>query len=235
MPKCPQCTNEYEPGLSQCPFCGRAVGVGGGVPLDAPPLDESTADEVRRLLSAGQRIQAVALVRQVTGVGLAQAMVLTAWVADTPQAEANKAMQVLDPGTTAAVRRLLDAGQTDEAGLVIEQATGLDADAAGRMATAMAAGSDAVHTSTARVTLDAALTDEVRQLLVAGQRLAAIKLLHERAGLGLAEAKAVADHLVPPAAGLPVVNRPASVLAVLIAFMLASGIAFYVLFGAAHR
>ncbi len=232
MPTCPQCTNEFESGLSQCPFCGRQVGWGSGVPIDAPPLDESTADEVRRLLAAGQKIQAVALVRQVTGVGLAQAMVLTAWVADAPPAGGSKAVQVLDATTTAEVRRLLAAGETEPAARLIAQATGLDAEAAGQMAAAMAAGADAVHTSTTRVTLDAALTAEVRQLLATGQRLAAIKLLHERAGLGLAEAKAITDHLVP---GLPIRNSPASIVAVLIAFLLASGIAFYVLFGAAHR
>ena len=63
MPKCRNCNYDVHPSIGQCPHCGA-------------PMDKPTADveqQVRSLLDQGQKIAAVKLYKDQTGVGLAQA------------------------------------------------------------------------------------------------------------------------------------------------------------------
>ena len=63
MPKCFYCNYDVHPSIGQCPQCGATIG-------------KPTADleqEVRSLLDQGQKIEAVKLYKDQTGVGLAAA------------------------------------------------------------------------------------------------------------------------------------------------------------------
>jgi len=63
MPKCPICDHDVHPNIGQCPHCGA--------PSDRPSGD--LEHQVHLLLDQGQKIAAVKLYRDQTGVGLAEA------------------------------------------------------------------------------------------------------------------------------------------------------------------
>ena len=63
MPKCRNCNYDVHPSIGQCPHCGA-------------PMDKLSADleqRVQSLLDQGQKIAAVKLYKDQTGVGLAEA------------------------------------------------------------------------------------------------------------------------------------------------------------------
>jgi hypothetical protein len=63
MPKCRFCNYDVHPSIGQCPQCGA--------PMDKPSAD--LEQQVRLLLDQGQKIEAVKLYKDQTGVGLAEA------------------------------------------------------------------------------------------------------------------------------------------------------------------
>lgn len=63
MPKCGVCNYEVHPSIGQCPHCGA--------PMDKPSAN--LEQQVRSLLEQGQKIAAVKLYKDQTGVGLADA------------------------------------------------------------------------------------------------------------------------------------------------------------------
>lgn len=63
MPKCRFCNYEVHPSIGQCPQCGA--------PVDKPSAD--LEQQVRTLLGQGEKIAAVKLYKDQTGVGLAEA------------------------------------------------------------------------------------------------------------------------------------------------------------------
>ena len=63
MPKCRNCNYDVHPSIGQCPHCGASV--------DKPIAD--LEHQVRALLDDGQKIAAVKLYKDQTGVGLAEA------------------------------------------------------------------------------------------------------------------------------------------------------------------
>lgn len=63
MPKCRFCNYDVHPSIGQCPQCGA--------PVDRPSAD--LEQQVRALLDQGQKIAAVKLYMDQTGVGLAEA------------------------------------------------------------------------------------------------------------------------------------------------------------------
>jgi ribosomal protein L7/L12 len=63
MPKCRNCNYDVHPSIGQCPHCGA--------PMDKPNAD--LEQQVRLLLDQGQKIAAVKLYKDQTGVGLAEA------------------------------------------------------------------------------------------------------------------------------------------------------------------
>jgi len=63
MPKCRNCNYDVHPSIGQCPHCGA--------PMDKPNAD--LEQQVRALLDDGQKIAAVKLYKDQTGVGLAEA------------------------------------------------------------------------------------------------------------------------------------------------------------------
>jgi ribosomal protein L7/L12 len=63
MPTCRNCNYDVHPSIDRCPHCGA--------PLDKPSPD--LEQQVRSLLDQGQKIAAVKLYKDQTGVGLAEA------------------------------------------------------------------------------------------------------------------------------------------------------------------
>ncbi len=66
MPPCPACGNTISDTARFCESCGAPV-------AEPPSIHAELADRVRRLLADGQNIQAIKLLREATGVGLAEA------------------------------------------------------------------------------------------------------------------------------------------------------------------
>ena len=69
MPKCRNCNYDVHPSIGQCPHCGASV--------DKPIAD--LEQQVRALLDDGQKIAAVKLYKDQTGVGLAEAKRSRRW------------------------------------------------------------------------------------------------------------------------------------------------------------
>ena len=199
MPKCPHCTNEAEAGLADCPHCGRALSTPRGAPLNTPPLDQDTLEQVRMMLADGHKLAAIKHVREHAGVSLAEAVALTHWLAGEPGATQPGNTVMVDPATVAEVRQLLSAGRRVEAVELLSERTQLGL-ATARMAVDTLSGED-VDVAGQRIVLGQSEWTEVREMLAAGQRIQAIKKVRDVTGLGLAEAKAVVDQLDPPAGG----------------------------------
>lgn len=105
------------------------------------------------------------------------------------------------------VADLLLAGQKVEAIRLLREATGMglaearDAVEAAARGTPLPPHSALVHRQAPAPVLAGDLPDDVRAAASAGDRLRAIKLLRERTGLGLKEAKDALDRLLPAPAG----------------------------------
>jgi ribosomal protein L7/L12 len=70
MGQCSRCQQPVDPDAQRCPHCGAWL----GQQPDAPePNPDSLESEIRSLLTQGQKIAAIKLYRERTGVGLAEA------------------------------------------------------------------------------------------------------------------------------------------------------------------
>lgn len=94
----------------------------------APALDAATAAEVRRELTGGQKIRAIKIVRDATGMGLRDAKALverTGHDPAAPDASAPPRARGIDAEVAAEVRALLAAGRPVQAVKAVRAATGL--------------------------------------------------------------------------------------------------------------
>jgi ribosomal protein L7/L12/DNA-directed RNA polymerase subunit RPC12/RpoP len=200
----------------RCPYCNSSVIVPESLRL-AAGLDgisglESVLDsthtaqlaEVARLVHAGKKLEAIKLFRESFQSGLkeskdaveqmerGEAVDLSIFTINTtPTVMLNE----LDHDTYAEAEQLIRAGNKLAAVTLLRRHANMDlAEAKGTADRIEAASKEAVGGVTVQMnsggsTLDAASAAEIQRLLQAGNKIAAIKVMREKTGLGLAEAK----------------------------------------------
>lgn len=206
----------------RCPYCNSSVivpeslrvaagtdGIGG---LDSILEDTHTAQlaEVARLVRSGKKLEAIKLFRETFQAGLkeskdaveqmeaGQAVDLSAFAIST---KPGVLMTSLDSDTQAEAELLIQQGDKIAAVTVIRRKTGMDLAQAKSVADQLEAASKqgvggvTVQMSSVGSTLDQATTIEIQRLVQSGNKIAAIKLMREKTGLGLAEAKNAVEAL----------------------------------------
>ncbi len=164
-------------------------------------LSAGSLAEVRRLLAAGNKIQAIKEVRDQTGLGLKEAKDYVDALERTPHADVptraevppSAAVSTADPEVIAQLSR----GNKIAAIQRMRELTGLGLREAkdlvdGLERTLQANGTPAAASPSAA---DALADPEVRALVAQGNKIAAIKRVRELTGLGLKEAKDLVDRM----------------------------------------
>jgi ribosomal protein L7/L12 len=130
MTRCRFCDHSIPFGADQCPNCGG--------PLDASARQaaDDLEQQIRELLSQGQRLEAVKQYRDRAGVGLQEAREAVQAVADRAGLSAADAV---DADMEAELRELLNQGRKLEAVKLYRQRTGADLLEAKRAVEALAA------------------------------------------------------------------------------------------------
>jgi ribosomal protein L7/L12 len=180
-------------------------------PSAMPSLGPDADRDVRVLLASGQKIQAIKLVRELTGIGLKEAkdyveslppasLELDVGSANVEASSASPATQEIEAG----VRALLAAGNKIAAIKRVRELTGMSLKAAKDyveslpsipLDTARRAAGEAHVDSGGAHLADLSADPEVRALLAAGNKIAAIKRVRELTGMGLKAAKDFVDSL----------------------------------------
>jgi ribosomal protein L7/L12 len=119
----------------------KAPGPQSGKAVRVPEVGDTLEQQVARLLTQGGKMEAIKLMREKTGLGLAEAKAAVEAIGK------DAAIVAPAPGLQATIRRALE------------------------------------------------MSDEVQHLVAQGQKIEAIKLIRERTGLGLKEAKDLVDRL----------------------------------------
>jgi ribosomal protein L7/L12 len=165
-----------------------------------PPVTLASDEEVRRLLAAGNKIQAIKRVRELSGMGLKEAKDYVEALPNAPAlASLGPTPQTPISGQAAdeEVRRLLAAGNKIQAIKRVRELTGMglkeakDYVEALPNAPALASMSTAPQAPIGSSQIEA----EARRLLAAGNKIEAIKRVRELTGMGLKEAKDYVDSL----------------------------------------
>ena len=149
-------------------------------------MREEADKDVRRLMRAGQKIEAIKVYREATGVGLAEAKAYVEgrdWSA--PAAPADDWEQP--------IRDLLARGQKIEAIRRFRELTGMGLKEAVDSVEALERGESAAQPDVKDIATD--IEAELRQMIRDGETIAAIKRYREAAGVGLREAKEHIDDL----------------------------------------
>ncbi|GIL28792.1 hypothetical protein NUM_40460 [Actinocatenispora comari] len=161
-----------------------------GRPTPGSGPGQPDLSEVRQLLHAGRKIEAIKVYRQLTGVGLREAKETVERLAATGQLPAPT--RGPDPAQDLSeVRQLLYAGRKIEAIKVYRQLTGVGLREAKETVERLAATGQLPAPT--RGPDPAQDLSEVRQLLYAGRKIEAIKVYRQLTGVGLREAKAAVE------------------------------------------
>ena len=228
--KCPSCgsTVSYEGGLEPtitCQFCGSTIIVpeelrARSASVEAAPAPEFSLDaghpglpldrlaEIKQVLSAGKKIEAIKLFREATGLGLKEAKdaVEALERGDPVVLSSSSAFPVTAEGfpdinriaRLSEVAALAKQGQKIEAIKLYREITGVGLKEAKDAVEAMEAGQPVTFTGAAvgasRATGadeadEAATLAEITSLLQAGQKIEAVKLFRKTFDTGLKEAK----------------------------------------------
>jgi len=130
MPKCLFCHENVPLTANQCPKCGAPID---GLP---PKAVEDLEQQVRSLLGQGQKLNAVKLYKESTGVSLKEAKDA---VEAIERGESPKSPAKTDGDMEAELLRLLGEGQKFQAVMVYRERTGTDLSEAMRAVEALAA------------------------------------------------------------------------------------------------
>jgi ribosomal protein L7/L12 len=183
----------------------------------SPPvrLDPSAERDLRQLLAGGQKIEAIKRVRELTSLGLKEAK---DYVESLPSASpasisAGRAISAspIEADVEREARALLAGGNKIEAIKRVRELTSLGLKEAKDYVESLPSGQPAPitpHTSSAPVA-DVRDDPEMRALLAAGNKIAAIKRVRELTDMGLKEAKDYVESL-PSGQPAPIAVRTSS-------------------------
>jgi len=179
MVRCTSCAHDSPPGLPRCQNCGADL------PASTSPalrVDDDLVSRVRSLTQAGQKIEAIKLLREWTGAGLKESKDAVEAILRGP---APPASSWGDRAFEDEVATLLEQGQKIEAIKRYRERTGVGLKEAKDAVEAIQRG----QATPSGPQSDRDLEDEVVSLLEQGQKIEAIKRYRERTGVGLKEAK----------------------------------------------
>ncbi len=212
-----------------CPFCQNSIAIPKELRNDASRPAPGQADgqvfagmpalndlgrmaEVKRLSQSGQKIEAIKLLRELTGLGLAEAksmvdkmelgqpVVLSSTSAR--QSTFTTASSSSSQDMLAEIRPLLASGNKIEAIRVVRERTGLGLAEAKKLVETIEAGgsinsvevqSTTTSTGVSGISVNTALESAIRTLTSRGQKIEAIKMLRQTNDLSLTEAKAAVE------------------------------------------
>ncbi len=157
-------------------------------------------DELRHLLAAGKKIQAIKLYREETGANLQVAKRAVDHIEEQFKLEHRQAQlstEQVDGGEMEEVLRLIQAGQKINAIKAYREITGTGLKEAKEAVDRMATGANEPLPQTPSVQSRPDLVDpeKLQRLIREGHKIEAIKYLREQRGIGLREAKDATDWL----------------------------------------
>jgi ribosomal protein L7/L12 len=176
MLRCPFCDHENPVGVRLCSHCGADLSIASGQGL------EDWKTQLRALLGENQKIMAIKLYRERTGVGLK---------------EAKEAVEAIERGESfpqavdEALVRLLQQGHKIEAIKLYRQRTGVGLNEAKDAVEAIQRGNHFHDLEDSENSLHETLVS----LLKEGRKIDAIRVFREVTGLGLKESKAVIESI----------------------------------------
>ncbi len=199
---CPTCGAPVDSSERACSFCGAALKPSSGVNAGAA----SDFADVREQIQRGNKVEAIKAYRAKTNVGLAEAKAaveamqagLPVAVPQAPQADWGQSGAADNAGKLEEIQNLLQQGNKIEAIKIYREMTGVGLKEAKDAVEAMQAGQPVEISQVTMVggaaagaafASSAALMDEVKRLLRAGQKIDAIKAYREYFNVGLADAK----------------------------------------------
>jgi ribosomal protein L7/L12 len=175
---CPFCSHENQVGIRLCPNCGAALPES----IGSAQAFEDWKQEIRALLGEGQKIQAIKLYRERTGVGLKQA---NEAVEAIERGEPLPIPEMVDESFERELIALLDQGQKIEAIKLYRERTGVGLKGAKDAVEAIHWGERLPDPEKS----DNSFHETLVSLLKQGRKIDAIKVYREVTESGLKESK----------------------------------------------
>ena len=178
MPRCLFCNHENPVGIRRCPNCGAAL----PETIGSDQAFEDWKQEIRALLGEGQKIQAIKVYRERTGVGLRQAKEA---VEAIERGESLSIPEMVDESFERELIALLDQGQKIQAIKLYRERTGVGLKKAKDAVEAIQRGERSQDPEES----DNSFHQTLVSLLKQGRKIDAIKLYREVTESGLKESK----------------------------------------------
>lgn len=212
-------------------------------------FDPAKLNEIRSLAASGNKIMAIKLYREATGVGLKEAKDAVEAIARGESINIPAPVAASALGAEAQIRSLVADGKKLEAVKLYRALTDADLSSAVDAVDAIVNGKTVSLPREAAFgrEIDASFDDRIRQLVEANQKIEAIKLYRERTNVGLKEAKDAVEAIergenagmptpIPPMSTAnidPFATQPGprgGLVFALIALIIVMGMAFLILF-----
>jgi ribosomal protein L7/L12 len=155
---------------------------------DEMDWDAANDEEVRDLIAQHKKIEAIKAYRILTGAGLKESKDAIEYVMANPDASGEKHKKVVYEAPDAGIRDLIKAGRIDEAVEVYRKFAGVDE------YTARDAVAEIEHETESKEANPVAEA-HLRELILKGNKIQAVKEYRESSGLGLKEAKDAIDEM----------------------------------------